>query len=94
DVLAGEFDAGAGGFGDAPKFPPSMVLEFLRRYAARPEEGDDAERVRQARHMLARTVQAMAGGGMYDQLGGGFARYSVDRGWVVPHFEKMLYDNG
>jgi uncharacterized protein YyaL (SSP411 family) len=80
--LAGEFDAAAGGFGGAPKFPPSMVLEFLRRV-------EDPR----ARHMLQRTVAAMAGGGMYDQLGGGFARYAVDRGWVVPHFEKMLYDN-
>ncbi len=88
-ILTREFDSMAGGFGQAPKFPPSMVLEFLRRYAA---AGDD-ERTRQARHMLARTVAAMAGGGMYDQLGGGFARYAVDRGWVVPHFEKMLYDN-
>ena len=89
-TLASEFDPLAGGFGGAPKFPPSMVLEFLRRYAAGTAEG---ERVRQARHMLARTVAAMAGGGMYDQLRGGFARYAVDRGWVVPHFEKMLYDN-
>jgi uncharacterized protein len=95
-VLAEEFDPQAGGFGGAPKFPPSMVLELLRRFAVRPaEEGSTtAQLVRQARHMLARTVQAMAGGGMYDQLGGGFARYAVDRGWVVPHFEKMLYDNG
>jgi uncharacterized protein YyaL (SSP411 family) len=95
-VLAGEFDPMAGGFGGAPKFPPSMVLELLRRFAARPaEEGSPtAQRVTEARHMLGRTVQAMAGGGMYDQLGGGFARYAVDRGWVVPHFEKMLYDNG
>ncbi|WP_107771251.1 thioredoxin domain-containing protein [Nocardioides sediminis] len=95
-VLAGEFDPMAGGFGGAPKFPPSMVLELLRRFAARPaaEGSPMAERVKEARHMLGRTVQAMAGGGMYDQLGGGFARYSVDRGWVVPHFEKMLYDNG
>jgi uncharacterized protein YyaL (SSP411 family) len=77
----------AGGFGGAPKFPPSMVLEFLRRLAAR--ESDDSR----AAHMLNRTVAAMSGGGMYDQIGGGFARYSVDRGWVVPHFEKMLYDN-
>jgi uncharacterized protein YyaL (SSP411 family) len=82
--LAGEYDAAAGGFGGAPKFPPSMVLEFLRRVAPH----DD-----RARHMLHRTVAAMAGGGIYDQLGGGFARYAVDRGWVVPHFEKMLYDN-
>ncbi|MFI5624019.1 thioredoxin domain-containing protein [Nocardioides sp. NPDC051685] len=84
ETLAGEFDPMAGGFGGAPKFPPSMVLEFLRRVS-----GVDS-RVPQ---MLARTVAAMAGGGMYDQVGGGFARYAVDRGWVVPHFEKMLYDN-
>ncbi|TNM37348.1 thioredoxin domain-containing protein [Nocardioides albidus] len=84
-TLAQEFDAQAGGFGNAPKFPPTMVLEFLRRYRGASEQ--------QARHMLARTVAAMAGSGMYDQIGGGFARYAVDRGWVVPHFEKMLYDN-
>ncbi|SFB79436.1 hypothetical protein SAMN04487968_101546 [Nocardioides terrae] len=82
DKLAEEFDPLAGGFGGAPKFPPTMVLELLRR------DGSD-----RSRHMLDRTVAAMARGGMYDQLGGGFARYSVDRGWVVPHFEKMLYDN-
>ncbi|MFC5731640.1 MULTISPECIES: thioredoxin domain-containing protein [Nocardioides] len=91
-TLAREFDPMAGGFGEAPKFPPSMVLEFLRRYGAGSAD-DGKETVRQARHMLARTVAAMAGSGMYDQVGGGFARYSVDRGWVVPHFEKMLYDN-
>ncbi|MBC7278300.1 thioredoxin domain-containing protein [Nocardioides sp.] len=84
ETLAGQFDPMAGGFGGAPKFPPSMVLEFLRRVS----EVDS--RVPQ---MLSRTVAAMAGGGMYDQIGGGFARYAVDRGWVVPHFEKMLYDN-
>ncbi|MDQ6526715.1 thioredoxin domain-containing protein [Nocardioides sp. LHD-245] len=84
-TLAQEFDAMAGGFGGAPKFPPTMVLEFLRRYRG--------EAAQQARHMLARTVAAMAGSGMYDQVGGGFARYAVDRAWVVPHFEKMLYDN-
>ena len=89
-VLSGEFDAAAGGFGNAPKFPPTMVLEFLRRWVS--TQGD-TERSRQARPMIARTCHAMAGGGMYDHLGGGFARYSVDRGWVVPHFEKMLYDN-
>ncbi len=94
--LAGEFDPLAGGFGGAPKFPPSMVLEFLRRYVdARAADAApaDEELVRQARHMLVRTLHAMAGSGMYDQIGGGFARYAVDRGWVVPHFEKMLYDN-
>jgi uncharacterized protein YyaL (SSP411 family) len=83
-TLAGDFDEQHGGFGGAPKFPPSMVLEFLRRRA------DYDER---AGRMLDRTLEAMARGGLYDQLGGGFARYSVDAGWVVPHFEKMLYDN-
>ncbi|WP_141014259.1 thioredoxin domain-containing protein [Nocardioides sambongensis] len=92
EALAGDFDPMAGGFGDAPKFPPTMVLEFLRRAVATPGLLDD-ERRRQAAHMLARTTAAMAGSGMYDQVGGGFARYAVDRGWVVPHFEKMLYDN-
>ena len=102
-ALANEFDPMAGGFGGAPKFPPSMVLEFLRRYAGRVSTGSTSgyaeaseereDLVRQARHMLARTAYGMAGSGMYDQLGGGFARYAVDRGWVVPHFEKMLYDN-
>ncbi|HEY8482867.1 MAG TPA: thioredoxin domain-containing protein [Spirillospora sp.] len=85
-VLAGSYDAARGGFGGAPKFPPSMVLEFLLRHHAR--TGDE-----QALAMAARTMEAMARGGIYDQLGGGFARYSVDAGWVVPHFEKMLYDN-
>jgi uncharacterized protein YyaL (SSP411 family) len=75
-----------GGFGGAPQFPPSMVLEFLLRAHAR----TGGER---PLHMARRTLEAMARGGVYDQLGGGFARYSVDAGWVVPHFEKMLYDN-
>ncbi|MGV9303677.1 thioredoxin domain-containing protein [Nonomuraea sp. NPDC003727] len=83
--LLRSFDPVRGGFGGAPKFPPSMVLEFLLRY-----QGDGAVA---ARDMAARTLEAMARGGIYDQLGGGFARYSVDAGWVVPHFEKMLYDN-
>ncbi|MGA8994205.1 MAG: thioredoxin domain-containing protein, partial [Nocardioidaceae bacterium] len=85
-TLAGEFDGTAAGFGTAPKFPPSMLLEFLLRHAARTGSP-------QASGMADRTLRAMARGGIYDQLGGGFARYSVDRGWVVPHFEKMLYDN-
>ncbi|MCP3755602.1 thioredoxin domain-containing protein [Streptomyces sp. TBY4] len=84
--LVREYDATRGGFGGAPKFPPSMVLEFLLRHHARTgAEG--------ALQMAADTCEAMARGGIYDQLGGGFARYSVDREWVVPHFEKMLYDN-
>ncbi|GAA4224762.1 thioredoxin domain-containing protein [Actinomadura meridiana] len=85
-ALAASYDAARGGFGGAPKFPPSMVLEFLLRHHAR--TGDD-----EALTMAGHTLEAMARGGMYDQLGGGFARYSVDAGWVVPHFEKMLYDN-
>ncbi|MEU9841529.1 thioredoxin domain-containing protein [Actinomadura sp. NPDC048032] len=85
-VLAGSYDAVRGGFGGAPKFPPSMVLEFLLRHHAR--TGDD-----ESLAMASRTLEAMARGGMYDQLGGGFARYSVDERWIVPHFEKMLYDN-
>ncbi|GGU45508.1 thioredoxin domain-containing protein [Nocardioides albus] len=97
ETLAGEFDPMAGGFGGAPKFPPSMVLEFLRRTAFSASETDssapESDVSRRASHMLARTVAAMSGGGIYDQVGGGFARYTVDRGWVVPHFEKMLYDN-
>ncbi|MGA5247771.1 thioredoxin domain-containing protein [Streptomyces pseudogriseolus] len=84
--LTREYDAQRGGFGGAPKFPPSMVLEFLLRHHARTgAEG--------ALQMAADTCERMARGGIYDQLGGGFARYSVDRDWVVPHFEKMLYDN-
>lgn len=84
--LTREYDAAHGGFGGAPKFPPSMALEFLLRHHAR--TGSEG-----ALQMAADTCEAMARGGIYDQLGGGFARYSVDREWVVPHFEKMLYDN-
>ncbi|MFF4487144.1 thioredoxin domain-containing protein [Streptomyces sp. NPDC001544] len=84
--LTREYDAQRGGFGGAPKFPPSMVLEFLLRHHARTgAEG--------ALQMALDTCERMARGGIYDQLGGGFARYSVDRDWIVPHFEKMLYDN-
>ncbi|MDT4914338.1 MAG: uncharacterized protein QOC66_3466 [Pseudonocardiales bacterium] len=86
-VLVGQFDRQHGGFGRAPKFPPSMVLEFLLRQHER--TGDPTSLA-----MAEQTFDAMARGGMYDQLGGGFARYSVDEAWVVPHFEKMLYDNG
>ncbi|WP_405967779.1 thioredoxin domain-containing protein [Streptomyces sp. NBC_00015] len=84
--LTREYDPQRGGFAGAPKFPPSMVIEFLLRHHARTgAEG--------ALQMARDTCEWMARGGIYDQLGGGFARYSVDRDWVVPHFEKMLYDN-
>jgi len=84
--LTREYDAQRGGFGGAPKFPPSMVLEFLLRHHAR--TGSEG-----ALQMAQDTCARMACGGIYDQLGGGFARYSVDRDWTIPHFEKMLYDN-
>ncbi|WJY40381.1 thioredoxin domain-containing protein [Streptomyces sp. P9-2B-2] len=84
--LTREFDAVHGGFGGAPKFPPSMVLEFLLRHYARTGSAGALE-------MVQATGAAMARGGIYDQLGGGFARYAVDATWTVPHFEKMLYDN-
>jgi uncharacterized protein len=85
-ALQSSFAEAGGGFGGAPKFPPSMVLEFLLRHYWRTGSPD-------ALRMVSRTCEAMARGGIYDQLGGGFARYSVDEKWVVPHFEKMLYDN-
>ncbi len=83
--LASRFDRRWAGFGDAPKFPPSMALEFLLRQSVR--TGSEP-----ARTMADRTLDAMAAGGIHDHLGGGFCRYSVDRHWLVPHFEKMLYD--
>ncbi len=84
--LAPEYDSEHGGFGTAPKFPQPMVLEFLLRYHARAADA-------QALAMTEFTLDKMARGGMYDQLGGGFHRYSTDPFWLVPHFEKMLYDN-
>jgi uncharacterized protein len=79
DTLRASYDAEQGGFGAAPKFPQASVLEFLL--------------LRSEREMSRFTLRAMAGGGIHDQIGGGFSRYSVDRSWTVPHFEKMLYDN-
>jgi len=84
--LLGDEDTVHGGFGGAPKFPPSALLEALLRNYER--TGSPA-----ALEAVSRAGNAMARGGIYDQLGGGFARYSVDNAWVVPHFEKMLYDN-
>lgn len=85
-AVGATFDERHGGFGGAPKFPPSMVLEWLLRHHARTGDAD-------ALAMVRRTLDAMARGGMYDQLAGGYARYCVDATWTVPHFEKMLYDN-
>ncbi len=109
--LLGTEDHVDGGFGGAPKFPPSMDLEFLLRHAARrrleraARPGDEAAQAGGgltvedddsgdlALAAAGRTLRTMAGSGLYDQLAGGFARYAVDAAWVVPHFEKMLYDN-
>ena len=84
--MASQFDRVYGGFGSAPKFPQPANLDFLLRYAARTKRQEPLA-------MVERTLQKMALGGMYDQLGGGFHRYSTDQEWLVPHFEKMLYDN-
>jgi uncharacterized protein len=85
--ISGEFDERDGGIGGAPKFPQPMVWEFILRFWRRTGNAS-------ALQMLKLTLTRMARGGMYDQLGGGFHRYSVDGQWLVPHFEKMLYDNG
>jgi uncharacterized protein YyaL (SSP411 family) len=84
--IGSRFDSRQGGFGDAPKFPPSMSIDFLLRYYHR--TGNE-----QALQMATLTLDKMAYGGIYDQVGGGFHRYSTDDHWLVPHFEKMLYDN-
>ncbi|MBH0194764.1 MAG: thioredoxin domain-containing protein, partial [Nitrospira sp.] len=84
--FSGEFDKTNGGFGTAPKFPPAAGLSLLLRCHRR--SGD-----KQALAMVTKTLDMMAAGGIYDHIGGGFARYSTDARWLVPHFEKMLYDN-
>jgi uncharacterized protein YyaL (SSP411 family) len=84
--ISAQFDAALGGLGGAPKFPQPMIWEFVLRFWKR--SGNPA-----AREMVRTTLTRMARGGIYDQLGGGFHRYSVDAQWLVPHFEKMLYDN-
>jgi uncharacterized protein len=84
--IAASYDSVHGGFGSAPKFPPSVTLDFLMQVEAR---GPDTY----LHEVITHTLRAMACGGIYDQIGGGFHRYSVDAEWLVPHFEKMLYDN-
>ena len=85
-ALESQFDPIYGGFGNAPKFPNSMALSFLLRYGKRTDS-------KKALEMVERTLEKMAHGGIYDHLEGGFHRYSVDERWLIPHFEKMLYDN-
>jgi len=90
--LEQQFDASDGGFGQAPKFPhPTSLERLLRHWAGTRGDGEPDKR---ALHMALFTLDRMALGGMYDQIGGGFCRYSVDDQWMIPHFEKMLYDNG
>ncbi|MFO7838171.1 MAG: thioredoxin domain-containing protein [Desulfosalsimonadaceae bacterium] len=94
EAFAADFDAGNGGFSPAPKFPMPPVLDFLltwQRFAA--ENRDEQMHGQDALRMLTRTLDAMAAGGIYDHIGGGFHRYATDSSWHVPHFEKMLYDN-
>src|SRR5262249_25751472 len=89
DSLARSFDREWGGFGSAPKFPQAVNLEFLLRWYTRDREGNA-----RSLDMVVRQLDAMRRGGIHDHLGGGFHRYSTDREWLVPHFEKMLYDQG
>ncbi|MFH1574876.1 MAG: thioredoxin domain-containing protein, partial [Acidobacteriota bacterium] len=84
--LIADYDSEHGGFGSAPKFPPSMTLSYLMRAYRR-------SGTKRLLEVVEHTLRRMAAGGIYDQLGGGFHRYSVDQYWLVPHFEKMLYDN-
>jgi uncharacterized protein YyaL (SSP411 family) len=90
--IAGQFEPKHGGFGQAPKFPhPTTIERLLRHWADSVQRGQPDD---EALHMARFSLHAMASGGVYDQLGGGFCRYSVDDYWMIPHFEKMLYDNG
>src|SRR5580692_7797966 len=88
ESIVKQFDERNGGFGSQPKFPHPGALDFLIDDAGR--GGDEAAK---AKHVAEVTLEKMAAGGIYDQLAGGFHRYSVDERWVVPHFEKMAYDN-
>ena len=90
NYFTGSFDSELGGFGNAPKFPRPVALNFLFRMASR--EGADSRDGKASMGMALITLQKMAAGGMHDHLGGGFHRYSVDKFWHIPHFEKMLYD--
>ena len=94
EQLAAMYDASEGGFGSAPKFPMPTAIERLLRHWARIHADLSQKPDREALNMVMTTLTNMARGGIYDHLGGGFCRYSTDRHWMIPHFEKMLYDNG
>ncbi len=94
EAICGQHDDEWGGFGDAPKFPPSMTLDFLLAMRATQAVAAKPELPARLDDVIRKTLAGMARGGIFDQIGGGFCRYSVDRNWIIPHFEKMLYDNG
>lgn len=94
DDLLSAYDHNNGGWGSAPKFPQPMLIEFLINRSLPTNEVASEEKRQKYKQTVRHVLSAMALGGMYDVVGGGFARYSVDAGWLVPHFEKMLYDNG
>ena len=95
DELMQSFDQHHGGFGGAPKFPhPTNIERLLQHYALQSRQEENDETAQTALEMALFTLKQMAYGGIYDHLGGGFCRYSVDQFWTIPHFEKMLYDNG
>ncbi|MBC2593444.1 thioredoxin domain-containing protein [Ruficoccus amylovorans] len=94
EAICGQHDDEWGGFGDAPKFPPSMTLDFLLAMRATQAVSDQPELASQLDDVIRKSLAGMARGGIFDQIGGGFCRYSTDRHWIIPHFEKMLYDNG
>ena len=94
EQLESQFDAVEGGFGSAPKFPMPTALERLLRHWAHARADRSAKPDREALNMVMTTLTKMARGGIYDHLGGGFCRYATDHRWAIPHFEKMLYDNG
>lgn len=93
-MICASHDDEWGGFGGAPKFPSPTVLEYLFAVRGSAACAQDAQLAERIDGVIEKTLKGMAHGGIYDQLGGGFSRYSVDRFWAVPHFEKMLYDNG
>ena len=92
--LGDQYDAGEGGFGSAPKFPMPTAIERLLRHWVRIHVDRARKPDREALNMVMTTLTKMARGGIYDHVGGGFCRYATDRRWMIPHFEKMLYDNG